>query len=106
MKKERKDTTFLTSKRLDALLPKFLCAIEERRHNRPDEVIGYWKELVGDNIASMARAVTFEKGVLFVAVQNSTLLSLLARQEKKRLLSEFKKKFTGILIADIAFRIG
>jgi hypothetical protein len=46
---------------------------------------------------------SFIDGVLKVKVKSSTLYSLLATQEKKRILSELQKQFP---IRDIALKVG
>lgn len=74
--------------------------------DRPDLIVSAWQEIIGEKFAPMAKAIGFEKGILMVKVSNSTLYSLLAQHEKKRLLQILHKKFPSIEIKTIHFRIG
>lgn len=101
----RKDSR-LTNKLLVNLLPKMLERIAAMQKDRPDLIVSAWQEIIGKDLAIMAKAVGFEKGILMVKVSNSTLYSLLAQHEKKRLLQMLRKKFPSIDIKTIHFRIG
>ncbi|PWU13692.1 MAG: DUF721 domain-containing protein [Chlamydiae bacterium] len=101
----RKDSR-LTNKLLVNLLPKMLGRIAAMQKDRPDLIVSAWQEIIGKDLAIMAKAVGFEKGILMVKVSNSTLYSLLAQHEKKRLLQMLRKKFPSIDIKTIHFRIG
>ncbi|HEV3270539.1 MAG TPA: DUF721 domain-containing protein [Candidatus Rhabdochlamydia sp.] len=101
----RKDSR-LTNKLLVNLLPKMLERIAAMQKDRPDLIVSAWQEIIGKDLAVMAKAIGFEKGILMVKVSNSTLYSLLAQHEKKRLLQMLRKKFPSIDIKTIHFRIG
>ena len=101
----RKDSR-LTNKLLVNLLPKMLEHIAAMQKNRPDLIVSAWQEIIGEYLAVMAQAKKFKKGILMVKVSNSTLYSLLAQHEKKRLLQMLRKKFPSIDIKTIHFRIG
>ncbi|MGB7128426.1 MAG: DUF721 domain-containing protein [Candidatus Rhabdochlamydia sp.] len=101
----RKDSR-LTNKLLVNLLPKMLERIAAMQKDRPDLIVSAWQEIIGKDLAIMAKAIGFEKGILMVKVSNSTLYSLLAQHEKKRLLQMLRKKFPSIDIKTIHFRIG
>ncbi|VHO02618.1 DUF721 domain-containing protein [Candidatus Rhabdochlamydia sp. T3358] len=101
----RKDSR-LTNKLLVNLLPKMLERIAAMQKDRPDLILSAWQEIIGKDLAVMAQAIGFEKGILMVKVSNSTLYSLLAQHEKKRLLQMLRKKFPSIDIKTIHFRIG
>lgn len=77
----RKDNR-LTNKLLVNLLPKMLERIVAIQKDRPDLIVSAWREIIGKDLAVMAKAIGFEKGVLMVKVSNSTLYSLLAQHEK------------------------
>lgn len=96
----------LTNKHLQDLLPKALCSIGAMHRDRPDLVLASWPELIGEKLASMTAAVSFENGVLYVKVGNSTLYSLLAQHERGRLLKSLREKFPSIEIKNIHFRMG
>jgi hypothetical protein len=96
----------LTNKQLKDLLPKALSAIGALHRDRPDLVMAAWPQIIGEKLASMTQAVAFDKGILYVKVSNSTLYSLLAQHERKRLLKSLKEKFPSAEIKNIHFRIG
>lgn len=83
-----------------------LGALEKRAKMAPWRVAEEWAGVVGPQIAGMTRVVGFDKGILKVCVENSTLLSLLARQEKKRLIEELRVRAPGVTIREILFRLG
>ncbi|MDN3507689.1 MAG: DUF721 domain-containing protein [Simkaniaceae bacterium] len=102
----RKEGTSRTSSHLSDLCGAVLGSLDERVKAAPWKVAEGWSEVVGEQVAGMTRVVGFEKGILTVCVSNSTLLSLLARQEKGRLMVELKKRAPGVTIKDILFRLG
>ena len=99
-----KDGTELTGKHLTDLLPGILGRITERVQERPDLVLAGWREAVGEKLFPMAKAVSFEAGILTVKVKNSTVLSLLVQHEKQRLLKQLQEKFPNAGVRNIVFR--
>ena len=95
-----------TSKQIKDLLPLILGQLAEKVDQKPLHVLSAWPALVGERIAKMTKAVSFESGVIKVHVKNSTLLSLLVEHEKQRLLMAFRRKFPALNIRNILFRIG
>ncbi len=102
----RKSETEPTSKPIGKLLPRILKDIGALQKDRPDLIVAAWAELIGERFAPMAKASSFEGGVLTVKVRNSSLLSLLVQHEKPRLLRALKEKFPSVAIRDIRFNIG
>lgn len=86
-------------------MPKVLGAISEKYSDRPDLILATWPSIVGEKLALNAEAVSFDAGVLYVNVKNSTLYSLLERNEKGRLLKALKQKFPKVDIRAIRFRM-
>ena len=103
---ERKKECQLTNKVLSDLLPKMLSNIGALHRDRPDLVLVAWPEIIGPKLSAMTKALSFEKGILTVKVNNSTLYSLLFQQERGRLLKCLREKFPTIVIKNIYFRIG
>ena len=101
-----RNRTAPTSRHLKHLLPKFLKAIGKRHEERPDLILAAWETLIGPRLAPMTKAVSFIDGFLNVKVRNSSLLSLLAQHERKRLLKELRQKFPNATIRNIRFFIG
>ena len=98
--------TETTNKQMKDLLPKVLQEIGSKHKDRPDLLLLAWPDIIGEKLAPMTKAVAFEKGILTVKVNNSTLYSLLSQHERGRLLKCLKQKFPAIEIKNIYFRIG
>ncbi len=103
---KRGERAEITNKQLVDLLPKMLSSIGAKHHDRPDLIIAAWPQIIGEKLASMTKAVSFDNGILFVKVSNSTLYSVLSQHERGRLLKSLRKKFPSIEIKNICFRIG
>jgi len=95
-----------TSRKISDVLPSVLGSVERRLQEEPERVIRLWADVVGPEVAKMARAENFFEGTLLIKVQNSTLLSLLARQEKTRLLFELQKRLPKGKIERLLFKLG
>ncbi len=95
-----------TTRDIRDLLPGVLKKIGEVHKERPDLILAAWPQIIGERLSKMARAVSFEGGVLTVKVANSTLYSLLMQHEKKRLLQVLRETFPGAEIKNIVFRLG
>ena len=98
--------TRLTTHQIGDVLPGVLTTIRTGYSARPDLVLAAWPEVIGPQLAPMTQAVSFTDGVLTVKVMNSTLHSLLTRQEKTRLLKRLREKFPNVAIESIYIRIG
>jgi cytochrome c peroxidase len=70
------------------------------------QVLNYWKEMMGPTLSPFAHAETYAGGVLTVKVRNTTLYALLSRQEKPKLLKRLREAFPKLMIKTIEFRIG
>ena len=101
-----KESTISTARPISELLPAMLKSIDKNYKQQPDKIIKGWPEIVGEKMAPMAKAISFKEGVLFVKVSNSTLYSLLAQQERPRLLKKLKEKCPSVAIQNIVFRMG
>ncbi|WP_194846935.1 DUF721 domain-containing protein [Candidatus Neptunochlamydia vexilliferae] len=93
-----------TGKEVKELLPGMLAKLSAKCDYKPLQILEAWPEIVGERIGKMTRAVSFDEGVLRVQVKNSTLYSLLVEHEKRRLVTEFQKRFPAV--RDIWFKIG
>lgn len=90
-------------KKLRETLGPILETVEKRFQEKPQRVIEAFAEIVGADVAADAKAERFEKGVLYVRVGNATLLMLLKRHEKTRILEELKQKFGENRVVDVRF---
>lgn len=100
------DGTAVTIHRVSELLPDVLSKIGGAYQQRPDLILAAWPEIIGVQLASMTQAISFSEGVLVVKVKNSTLHSLLSRNDKPRILNSLRQKFPNVTIKTIVFRIG
>ncbi len=94
------------AKTIREILPEVLSRIQKAGGMGISNVIEAWPAVIGPKMASMTRAVSFEKGVLIVLVRSSTLYSLLCQHEKPRLLCRLQEQFPKNQVRDIFFRIG
>jgi len=100
------DGTETTSRSLKEILPKLIHRIDQNASNRSSDVLQSWGDVVGHPLSTMSKARSFVDGVLTVHVANSTLLSLLKQHEKMKILESLRKRFPGVTIKTITFRIG
>jgi Dna[CI] antecedent DciA-like protein len=100
------DRSDVTNKQMKDLLPKVLGQISAVHRDRPDLILAAWPRIIGDKLASMAKAVSFDQGILAVKVSNSTLYSLLSQHERGRLLKSLREQFPSVEIKNIHFRVG
>lgn len=95
-----------TGKKVKDLLPEMLSEISKTYQERPDLILTFWPEVIGEKLAPMTQALSFREGVLTVKVKNSALYSLLVQHEKARLLKKLCERFPSSGIRNIIFRIG
>jgi hypothetical protein len=96
----------VTNKQMKDLLPKVLGKIGAIHRDRPDLILAAWPHIIGEKLAQMTKAVSFDQGILFVKVSNSTLYSLLSQHERARLLKSLRAQFPSVEIKNIQFRVG
>jgi len=102
----RGDGVESTNKHLKELLPQVLGQIGALHRDRPDLIVAAWPQIIGERLAPMTKAVSFEGGILFVKVETSTLYSLLTQHERGRLLRCLREKFPSVEVKNIRFQIG
>jgi hypothetical protein len=105
-KSKNYDGPGVTNTLVSDLLTKALSRIGHSYQGRPDLILAAWPDLVGQKLAVMTEAVSFQDGILNVKVKNSTLYSLLNQNDKPRLLNLLRKQFPKVLIRTIVFRMG
>lgn len=91
------------AKKISDLLPEFLSEMRGKSALTKEEVFPFWEELLGKEMALLTEFTSLKDGVLTVKVKSSTLYSLLATHEKRRLLGRLKEKFP---IRNLIFRVG
>lgn len=92
-------------KKIGKLLPKILEKIQKTNGAEREQVFAAWFQIIGKQMASYTKPVSFQNGILKVSVFSSTLYSLLKQHEKPRLLKALEDKHPKISIRDIEFRI-
>jgi hypothetical protein len=99
--------TKVSTKKLHDVLPAVLQQFSAKYQSKPLAVIATWPKIIGKELSLMTKATRFEDGVLYVAVKNSTLLSLLSNTvDKQKILQTIRQTLPGIQISNIVFRIG
>lgn len=73
---------------------------------RSDEVLGAWREVVGEFFAKHSAPHRLKDGVLYVSVLQPTVHFELDRVWKREILDKLKKRFGNRTVCDIKFRIG
>ncbi len=88
------------------LMPKVMqkLGLAERLHE--SEIIGAWKSLVGEFIATHSCPVALRDGVLYVHVLQPALHYELERVNRPHILRKLKQRFGTRVIRDLRFRIG
>lgn len=95
-----------TNRDMRLLLPRLLGQIGEMHRERPDLILAAWPQIIGEKLSPMTKAVSFDGGILFVKVNNSTLYSLLSQHERGRLLACLRERFPAVEFKNIVFRLG
>jgi len=73
---------------------------------REEEIIGVWREIVGEFFARHSRPFKLNQGTLVVNVLQPTLLYELERNCKSIILAKLKKRFGSRTIKELRFRFG
>lgn len=95
-----------TTRHISQVIPRLLSDIGKRYQDRPDLIMAAWPEVIGQQLAPMTQAVSFQNGFLVVKVSNSTLYSLLCQNDKPRLIKNLRDKFPHATIKSIVFQLG
>jgi hypothetical protein len=99
------DGSALTTWSLGDVASNALMGIRATHQERPDLVLAAWPEVIGERLAKMTQATSFQDGVLMVKVNNSTLHSLLSQHDRQRVLNGLRQKFPRLQIKNIVFRM-
>lgn len=73
---------------------------------RQEQVLGAWRELVGDFIAGHATPARLDRGTLYVRVLQPTMHYELDRVWKTKILTKFKERFGARAVREIRFQVG
>lgn len=97
---------FPKGKHMSDILPSMLENMQQNYAKNPNQVFLEWNKAIGEEIAKMAVPILYKDKTLYIKVNNSTLLSILERQEKLRLLDHLKKVCPQSGIQNIIFKVG
>ena len=73
---------------------------------KADEVLGAWREIVGEFFAKHSAPQALKDGVLYVAVLQPTVHFELDRVWKRDIVAKLKKRFGARTVREIKFRLG
>ncbi|HEY2799265.1 MAG TPA: DUF721 domain-containing protein [Chthoniobacterales bacterium] len=88
------------------LLPKVMQKLGLKERLQESEVLGAWKAMVGDFIASHSQPIALREGILYVHVLQPALHYELDRVNKREILRKLKRRFGPRVIRDLRFRLG
>ncbi len=99
---EPRDTSART-KEISQVVPKLLQSLGLKERFEEEEMMGAWRELVGDFLATHSQPVSIKRKVLLVQVLQPTLCYDMERTLKPRLLAQIRNRFGAEKIRDIRF---
>ena len=70
------------------------------------QILGAWKEIVGEFIATHAAPSRLSNGILFVQVIQPTVHYELDRVWKPEIVKKLKARFGAKVVRDVKFRVG
>lgn len=88
--------------RVGDLLPAVLKSVGLEQRFREQELLALWPAIVGEQIAAHTRAVSVEKGVLFVHVDHGAWMQELYFKEKE-LVAKLREKAPQARLRRIRF---
>ena len=88
------------------VLPRLLQQLGLSERLRETEVMGAWKQIVGDFIAAHSAPVSLREGTLFVRVLQPALHYQFETISKREILRKLQRRFGGRIIRDLRFRLG
>jgi len=88
------------------LIPKAMQKLGLAERLRETEILGTWRALVGEFIATHSCPVALRDGVLYVHVLQPALHYELERVNRPQILHKLKQRFGTKVIRDLRFRIG
>ncbi len=78
--------------------------LQDRLHQA--QILGVWKELVGDFLASHSSPSRLRDGVLYVQVLQPSVHFELDRHWKRQVLTLLKERFGSKMVRDVRFSVG
>lgn len=88
------------------LIPQLMQKLGLRERLRESEVLGAWREIVGDFIAAHSEPVCLRDRVLYVRVLQPTLHYQLEQISRPEILRKLKERFGASVMRDVRFRVG
>ena len=94
------------SQTVAALLEKVMRTLGLKERLSEAQILGAWKEIVGDFIASHSCPSRLSDGILYVQVIQPTVHYELDRVWKPQIIKKLKAQFGAKVIRDVKFRVG
>ena len=91
---------------LAELLAKFLKNAGYEDRVTEEDLAPIWNAAVGDFIGQHSRALSWENGILYVAVLQPSVHYTLQRELRSKILPKLKSALPGKVIRDIKLRLG
>lgn len=86
------------------LLPGVVKGIDSAQSKKFSKVGKLWAELIGPKYANMTVIEKLNGGILYIKVSSASLHSLLAMQEKPRLIRAIQEALPSLELTNIVFR--
>ena len=94
-----------TGHHIQSILPSILNNLSSKTSQPTDLILSAWPQVIGPKLAHMTKAISFISGTLTIQVSNPTLFSVLAHQERSRLLKYFQQHFPLANVKQISFKM-
>ena len=91
-----------TPKPIAGVMDKLMASLGISRHYHGWQVVSNWEKIVGDRISRVSRAVRFEDGVLYVAVDRDTWRQELSMQAES-ILRKIREYPYGRVVTQLRF---
>lgn len=85
------------------LLPKVMQSLGLKERLTEAQILGAWREIVGDFLSTHSSPTRVKHGVLYVQVIQSTIRFELERVWKPQIVQKLKKRFGSKIVRDVRF---
>lgn len=91
---------------LSRMLQKFLTQANLQDRLTEEDLDPIWATAVGEFNAQHSKALSFENGILYVAILQPSIHYTLQRELRSRILPKLKSALPGQTIRNVKFRLG
>lgn len=97
---DRKRPGFIPPGPIEGVVDRLVKALGISRSYNGWQAVTQWDQIVGENIANVSKAIRFEDGVLYVAVEEATWRQEISMR-KDEILNEIRLKSWGKAVRQI-----